>query len=63
MVFIYILELESKKCYVGKTNNPDIRITNHFDSTGSQWTKKYKPINLIGLIPNSDDYDEDKYSS
>lgn len=39
MVFIYVLKLENDKYYVGKTNNPDLRITNHFDANGSQWTK------------------------
>ncbi len=62
MVFIYVLELEGGKYYVGKTNNPNIRITDHFDSNGSQWTKKYKPVKLFALIPDCDDFDEDKYT-
>ena len=62
MVYIYILELEQHKYYVGKTNNPEFRIESHFDSNGSSWTKKYKPIKLIELINNCDDYDEDKYT-
>lgn len=62
MVFIYVLELEGSKYYVGKTTNPNMRITNHWDSNGSQWTRKYKPVNLIALIPDCDDYDEDKYT-
>ena len=44
MVFIYILQLQLNKYYVGKTNNPKIRLNNHFKSCGSAWTKKYKPI-------------------
>ena len=62
MVFIYILELENKKYYVGKTTNPDFRLEQHFNSSGSQWTKKYKPIKILELKPNCDDYDEDKYT-
>jgi cellular nucleic acid-binding protein len=62
MVFIYILELENKKYYVGKTTNPNFRIDSHFNSNGSAWTKKYKPIRLYQLIPDCDDYDEDKYT-
>ena len=61
MVFIYILELENKKYYVGKTTNPKFRLNQHFNSSGSQWTKKYKPIKILELVPNCDDYDEDKY--
>lgn len=62
MVFIYVLELTNKKYYIGKTLNPDFRISSHFNSNGSQWTKKYKPIRLYELIPNCDNYDEDKYT-
>jgi hypothetical protein len=62
MVNIYILKLESNKYYIGKTNNPKFRIENHFNSNGSQWTKLYKPLELIELITNCDDYDEDKYT-
>ena len=60
MVYIYIMELTSGKYYVGKTNNPKFRLENHFNSNGSEWTKKYKPIKVLDLIPNCDDYDEDK---
>jgi hypothetical protein len=62
MVFIYTLKLIQGKYYVGKTNNPSFRLDNHFNSNGSAWTMKYKPIELLELIPNCDDYDEDKYT-
>jgi hypothetical protein len=62
MLFIYILELESKKYYIGKTTNPNFRIESHFNSEGCFWTKKFKPIKLHKLIPNCDAYDEDKYT-
>ena len=62
MVFIYILELEGKKYYVGKTSNPDFRINHHFNGDGSIWTRKYKPIRLYTLIPDCDNFDEDKYT-
>ena len=61
MVFIYILKLEKGKYYIGKTRNPNFRLENHFNGEGSEWTIKYKPLKLIELIPNCDDYDEDKY--
>jgi cellular nucleic acid-binding protein len=60
MVFIYVLELKNGKYYVGKTNNPDFRLKNHVNSDGSEWTKIHKPIRLIELKPDCDDYDEDK---
>lgn len=60
MVFVYIIQLSQGKYYIGKTNNPQFRLENHFNSNGSEWTKKYKPLKVIDVIPNCDDYDEDK---
>jgi hypothetical protein len=62
MVYIYILKLENDKYYVGKTTNPDIRINSHLNSNGSLWTIKYKPLLIHQIIPDCDDYDEDKYT-
>ena len=62
MVFIYILLLEQNKYYVGKTDNPRFRIKSHFKENGSAWTKKYSPLKLLELIPNCDNFDEDKYT-
>tara|TARA_B100000131_G_scaffold317057_1_gene358335 strand:- start:509 stop:1102 length:594 start_codon:yes stop_codon:yes gene_type:complete len=61
MVFIYILKLNNKKYYVGKTDNPKFRLESHFNSNGSEWTKKYKPIECIEL-KEGDKYDEDKFT-
>ena len=60
MVYIYTLQLEQGKYYIGKTNNPKFRLESHFCSNGSEWTKKYKPLKVLELKPNCDDYDEDK---
>ena len=60
MVFIYIIQLEQGKYYIGKTNNPQFRLESHFNSNGSEWTKKYKPLRVIEVKQNCDDYDEDK---
>lgn len=62
MVYIYTLQLEQNKYYIGKTLNSDFRIEQHFQSDGSLWTKKYRPLNVIEIIPDCDDYDEDKYT-
>lgn len=61
MVNIYILSLEHGKYYVGKTDNVDTRLKQHYDGGGSSWTTKYKPINVIEVIENCDEYDENKY--
>jgi hypothetical protein len=60
MVFIYAIQLEKGKYYIGKTNNPKIRLESHFNSNGSEWTKIYKPLKVIEINPNCCDYDEDK---
>ena len=60
MVFIYVIKLEKGKYYVGKTEKPSFRLEKHFNHSGSAWTKKYKPLSLLELKPDCDDYDEDK---
>jgi len=60
MVYIYTLKLQKDKYYIGKTNNPEFRLNSHFNSNGSEWTRKYKPIKVIELKNNCDNYDEDK---
>lgn len=62
MVYIYVLLLNEKKYYIGKTVEPDFRLDLHFNQNGSEWTKKYPPKKLIELIKDCDDYDEDKYT-
>ncbi len=62
MVYIYVLKCQQNKYYVGKTNNPNVRLESHGTTEGSAWTKKYKPIKVMELIKNCDDYDEDKYT-
>ena len=38
------------------------KIEEHFKNGGSQWTKMYKPLSVVKVIPNCDDYDEDAYT-
>lgn len=61
---IYILKLENNKYYVGYSKNThtcDVRLINHFNKNGSEWTKKYKPISVISKI-NGDMFDEEKHT-
>lgn len=62
MVCIYVLELDKNKYYVGKTNNSKFRLEQHFKISGSIWTRKYKPLKVLEIIPNCDNFDEDKYT-
>lgn len=60
---VYILELEESKYYVGKTTNLERRIDEHFSGIkSSEWTKKYKPINVLKVIHDCDRFDEDKFT-
>ncbi len=61
-VCIYVLKLTNNKYYIGKTTNPQFRLNQHFNSTGSAWTTKYKPLKVIKIIPDCDNFDEDKYT-
>lgn len=59
---IYCLELEKGKYYIGKTTNPNFRLQQHFNASGSAWTKKYPPKKLLHIKHNCDNFDEDKYT-
>lgn len=61
-IYIYVLELENHKYYIGKTTNPDMRIGDHMVSIGSHWTTMYPPVKIVEIIPNCDNLDEDKYT-
>ncbi|MGB4420641.1 MAG: GIY-YIG nuclease family protein [Candidatus Saccharimonadales bacterium] len=47
--WLYILELEDNKCYVGITSKtPEKRMQQHLSGfLGAKWTKKYKPIRIL----------------
>ena len=50
MWYLYVLELEYKKIYVGITNNPRKRIRNHFFGRGAVITGKFMPIEVLDII-------------
>ena len=57
---IYILKLKNNKYYIGKSQDPEKRFIEHLSGTGSAWTQIHKPIEIIKIIKNSDDFEEDK---
>ena len=59
-LFIYVLQLEHGKYYVGKTTDTIGRIIAHINGIGTPWTTKYKPQQIYEIKPDCDDYDEDK---
>lgn len=48
--FLFVLKLENENFYVGRTKNIKLAILNEFNGLGSEWTKTYKPIELVNLI-------------
>ena len=57
--YVYILELENDKYYVGYTENFDSRMISHFGGNGSKWTKLHKPIAIL-KVSRGCKIDEDK---
>lgn len=49
-IFIFILELEMGKYYVGKTKNLKIGVLKEFNGKGNKWCDLYKPIELLSVI-------------
>ena len=60
MTNIYILRLEDRKYYIGKSEGVINRYQQHINGNGSAWTRKYKPISLEKTIENASPFDEDK---
>ncbi len=60
---VYVLKLEQGKYYVGKTNNFASRLESHKNGTGCEWTKRYKYVDTVEVLPNCDSFDEDKYTA
>ena len=60
MVFIYVLELEQGKYYIGKTTMPNFRIESHFNTSkyASAYTNLYKPLKVVELIADCLDYEK-----
>ena len=60
MAYVYVLQLEDNKYYIGKTTNPQFRLENHYTASGSAWTKKYSPIRVHEIRPDQTDHDEQR---
>lgn len=56
--YIYALELEESKIYVGWSEHLLERLRSHFQSGGSVWTKKFKP-QRVKMIREGTKKDED----
>jgi predicted GIY-YIG superfamily endonuclease len=58
MEYLYTLQLQDGKYYVGKSSDPDGRYLQHKHGNGATWTKKYKPIKLLDTKPLTGEHDE-----
>ena len=56
--YIYVLELKENKYYIGRSNNIEQRIGQHFLGNGSVWTKLFKPLSVISYEIEKDNWHE-----
>lgn len=59
MTIIYVLQLEEGKYYVGKTGNLGMRIEQHRNGSGADFTRRYKYVDLIEQIETDEPFMED----
>lgn len=57
---LYVLKLQNKRYYVGRTHQLEVRLQEHLDGRGSAWTNKYPPLEVEAVYTNADPFDEDK---
>lgn len=60
MPSVYVLRCQGGKYYVGKSENLHERVEDHIHGKGSEWTRIYKPIELIEIVENATAYTEDQ---
>lgn len=47
ILYLYVLELNEGKYYVGTTSNVEKRFIEHLEGQGSNWTNKYTPRQIL----------------
>jgi predicted GIY-YIG superfamily endonuclease len=58
MAYLYTLQLQSGKYYVGKSDDPDTRYLAHKNGNGAVWTKIHKPVKIIEIRELRGEHDE-----
>ncbi len=62
-MFVFVLECQNNKYFVGKTEDPDFTVTKYLSTKQpSKFTTENKPIKVAELIPNCDAFDVNKYT-
>ena len=59
LFYTYVLELNEKKYYVGKSSKPMKRIGDHISTRGSGWTHHYEPLKILEINEAHDPMEED----
>jgi hypothetical protein len=70
LFYVYVLELEQDKYYVGRSSKPLNRTGEHLVSTlfsdskmsGSGWTGMYHPLRILDVDTAYDEFDEDRFT-
>jgi cellular nucleic acid-binding protein len=57
---VYALKLAGGKYYIGKSDNLDQRLENHFTGSGAAWTREHKPQKVVEVRENVSRFEEDK---
>ena len=57
---VYILLLEDKYYYIGKSYDVESRYQDHINGTASAWTSLHKPIKIEKIMPNVTPFEEDR---
>lgn len=52
---IYVLKLQHNKYYIGKTTNIQRRFDEHMNSNGAEWTRIFRPIEIIKTFSVEDE--------
>jgi len=47
--YVYTLNLKGGNKYVGYTQNPGKRISDHFNGNGAQWTQRHQPVSVNSI--------------
>lgn len=57
--YCYVLELENKKWYIGRTSNLERRFKQHKSGFGSEWTKIHPVVQIESYIVSKNNFEED----
>ena len=47
--YVYSLNLADGNKYIGRTSNPEKRLSDHFNGNGAKWTQAHRPTSLNSI--------------